>query len=51
MPQMVGTPPKQKTLCVGCAPGHPCGIYYGNDFGLISGFSRIHDNKTWQNYW
>ena len=36
--------------CVGCAPGHPCGIHYANDFGLLSGMSRIHDNKTWQNY-
>ena len=34
----------------GCAPGSPHGVYYKNDFGSLSGFSRIHDNKTWQNY-
>ena len=32
------------------APGSVCGVYYGNEQGLISGFSRIHDNKYYQNY-
>ena len=40
----------EQKVCLGCAPGHPCGIYYENDNGLLSGFSRIHDNKIWQNY-
>ena len=40
----------KSVICSGCAPGSPCGMYYHNDFGLISGFSRIHDNKIWQNY-
>jgi hypothetical protein len=32
------------------APGSVCGVYYGNEKGLLSGFSRIHDNKYYQNF-
>lgn len=34
----------------GVTPGAPVGVYYGNQMGLISGFSRLHDNKYYQNY-
>ena len=32
------------------APGSVCGVYYGSEQGLLSGFARIHDNKYYQNY-
>jgi len=34
----------------GCAAGKPHGVNYENDFGTLSGLSKIPDNKTWQNY-
>jgi hypothetical protein len=34
----------------GCAPGAPCGVYYNDEFGTLSGFSRLQDSKYWQNY-
>jgi len=34
----------------GCAPGSPCGVYYDDELGTLSGLSRIQDSKYWQNY-
>jgi len=34
----------------GCAPGSPCGVYYDDEYGTISGLSRIQDSKVWQDY-
>ena len=34
----------------GCAPGHPCGVYYDDEYGTISGLSKIQDSKIWQDY-
>jgi len=33
-----------------CAPGHPCGVYYDDELGTLSGLSKIQDSKIWQNY-
>lgn len=34
----------------GCAPGSPCGVYYDDELGTLSGLSRLQDSKYWQNY-
>ena len=34
----------------GCAPGSPCGVYYDDEYGTISGLSRTQDSKVWQDY-
>ena len=34
----------------GCAPGSPCGVYYDDEYGTISGLSKIQDSKIWQDY-
>jgi hypothetical protein len=33
-----------------CSPGSPCGVYYDDEFGTISGLSKIQDSKVWQDY-
>jgi len=34
----------------GCAPGSPCGIYYDDQIGTLSGMSKLQDNKYWQDF-
>ena len=34
----------------GCAPGSPQGVHYDDEIGTLSGNSKLHDNKYWQNY-
>ena len=33
-----------------CAPGSPCGMYYWDELGTLSGWSKIQDSKIWQDY-
>lgn len=33
-----------------CAPGSPCGVYYWDELGTLSGYSVIQDSKIWQDY-
>jgi len=34
----------------GCAPGSPCGVYYWDELGTLSGRSVIQDSKIFQDY-
>ena len=33
-----------------CAPGHACGVYYDDEYGTLSGLSKIQDSKIYQDY-
>lgn len=45
-----GTPTDIRDCTQNCAPGSPCGVYYDDEFGTLSGLSKIQDSKIWQDY-
>lgn len=45
-----GTPEDECDCPEHCAPGSPCGVYYDDEFGTISGLSKIQDSRVWQDY-